>query len=107
MILTTCTTRYDSNTPSVSIEETIEPEKVGLIIGTKGSMIMEIMKKSGAKVVINQDFPKGQPHKIVYSGMSPHVSRSLSSFCSQFQFLIIGMYAHISVALNMQATKIK
>ena len=27
------------------------------------------MKKSGAKVVINQDFPKGQPHRIKYTGM--------------------------------------
>jgi KH domain len=107
MILTTCTTRYDSNTPSVTIEETIEPEKVGLIIGTKGSMIMEIMKKSGAKVVINQDFPKGQPHKIIYSGMSQHISPSLSSSCSQFKFLTIGMHPHTSVSLNVQARKIK
>jgi KH domain len=107
MILTTCTTRYDSNTPSVSIEETIEPEKVGLIIGTKGSMIMEIMKKSGAKVVINQDFPKGQPHKIIYSGRSPHKFFFLSSSCSQHKFLTIGMHSHTSVSLNMQARKIK
>jgi hypothetical protein len=107
MILTTCTTRYGSNTPSVSIEETIEPEKVGLIIGTKGSMISEIMKKSGAKVVINQDFPKGQPHKIIYSGMSPHIFPSLSSSCSQFAFLTIGMYPHTSVSLCGQARKIK
>ena len=84
MILT-CTTRYDSNTPSVTIEETIEPEKVGMIIGTKGSMIMEIMKKSGAKVVINQDFPKGEPHKIIYTGMSPHIAPTLSSSYSQFK----------------------
>jgi hypothetical protein len=52
------------------VEENIEPEKVGIVIGSKGSTIMEIMKKSGAKVVINQEFPKGQPHRILYTGTS-------------------------------------
>ena len=59
---------YDSSAP-ITVEENIEPEKVGIVIGPKGSIIMDIMKKSGAKVVINQDFPKGQPHRIKYTGM--------------------------------------
>ena len=52
----------------VSVEEDLEPEKVGIVIGAKGCIISEIMKKSGAKMVINQDFPKGQPHKITFTG---------------------------------------
>lgn len=55
----------------VSVEEDLEPEKVGIVIGAKGCIISEIMKKSGAKMVINQDFPKGQPHKITFTGCAP------------------------------------
>lgn len=55
----------------VTLDENIEVDKVGIVIGTKGSMITDIMKRSGAKILINQDFPKGQPHRIVYSGTSP------------------------------------
>lgn len=67
----------------VTIEENIEPEKVGIVIGSKGSTIMEIMKKSGAKVVINQEFPKGQPHRIIYSGTS------FISICEQLTLVVI------------------
>ena len=45
-----------------------------MIIGPKGSMIMEIMKKSGVKITIKQDFPKGQPHLIIYTGLLQHIS---------------------------------
>ena len=54
----------------MTIEENIEVDKVGMVIGTKGSMITDIMRRSGAKIIINQDFPKGQPHRIIYSGAS-------------------------------------
>lgn len=60
--------QFNSSAAAITVEENIEPEKVGIIIGSKGSTIMEIMKKSGAKVVINQEFPKGQPHRIIYTG---------------------------------------
>lgn len=49
-------------------EVDIQPEKVKIVIGTKGVTILEIMKKSGCRMVINQNFPPGQAHKIVYTG---------------------------------------
>ena len=66
---TTILDKLNSGGAPTSIEEDIEPEKVGIVIGSKGCIISEIMKKSGAKMIINQEFPKGQPHKITYSGI--------------------------------------
>lgn len=39
-------------------------EKVGTIIGHKGVVIQEIMRKSNCRISIDQDFPEGQPHKV-------------------------------------------
>lgn len=49
-------------------ESDIDPEKVRLVIGAKGVTIGEIMKRSGCKIFINQNFPDGQMHKVVYNG---------------------------------------
>lgn len=49
-------------------ESEIDPEKVRLVIGAKGVTIGEIMKRSGCKIFINQNFPDGQMHKVVYNG---------------------------------------
>lgn len=46
----------------------IIPEKVGHIIGSKGMIILDIIKRSGAKVLVNQDFPKGVNRKITING---------------------------------------
>ena len=58
-----------SNAPSVVEEDDIEPEKVKNVIGAKGCIISEIMRRSGCKVVINQQ-QKEQTHKVVYTGSS-------------------------------------
>lgn len=44
------------------------PEKVGIVIGAKGVIINEIMRRSGTKIVINQDVPQGNPNIIVITG---------------------------------------
>lgn len=49
-------------------ESDIEPDKVRLVIGAKGVTIGEIMKRSGCRLFINQNFPEGQPHKVVFTG---------------------------------------
>lgn len=46
----------------------IEPAKVGAVIGAKGVIINEIMKRSGAKIIVNQDFPGGAPQRVVIQG---------------------------------------
>lgn len=51
-----------------TVETPIAPEKVRLVIGAKGVTIGEIMKRSGCKVYINQNFPEGEDHMVVYSG---------------------------------------
>ena len=50
--------------------------KVGVIIGSKGSIINEIMKRSGCKIIINQDFPDGHPRKIVITGTEKQIAAS-------------------------------
>jgi hypothetical protein len=48
--------------------------RVGLVIGAKGSIISEIMKRTGCKMSINQDFPDGVPRKVIYTGTSDQIS---------------------------------
>ena len=56
-----------SSAPTVVEEDDIDPEKVKNVIGAKGCIISEIMRRSGCKVVINQQ-QKEQTHKVVYTG---------------------------------------
>lgn len=44
------------------------PDKVGQIIGSKGMVVLDIQKKSCAKVLINQNFPEGVPRQISITG---------------------------------------
>ena len=44
------------------------------MIGTKGSIIGEMMKKTGTKIIINQDgLPEGQPRDIVFTGTKEQI----------------------------------
>jgi len=52
----------------------IEPAKVGAVIGAKGVIINEIMKRSGAKIIVNQDFPGGAPQRVVIQGNMKQVT---------------------------------
>ena len=56
-----------SSAPSAVEEDDIEPDKVKNVIGAKGFIISEIMRRSGCKIVINQQH-KEQSHKVVYTG---------------------------------------
>lgn len=49
-------------------------EKVGIVIGAKGVIVNEIMRRSGTKVVINQDVPAGQPNIVVITGPRYRIS---------------------------------
>lgn len=46
----------------------IVPEKVGLIIGVKGSIIKEIQSKTGSRVHVDQNFPDGVNRQIKITG---------------------------------------
>jgi rRNA processing protein Krr1/Pno1 len=46
----------------------VSPEKVGSIIGSKGSVIQEIQLKSGAKVIVDQNFPDGVNRVVKITG---------------------------------------
>lgn len=46
----------------------IVPTKVGHILGSKGMIILDLGKKSGAKIIINQDFPPGHHREVTISG---------------------------------------
>jgi rRNA processing protein Krr1/Pno1 len=43
-------------------------DKVGIVIGAKGVIVNEIMRRSGTKVVINQEVPAGEPNVVVITG---------------------------------------
>jgi hypothetical protein len=66
----------------------IHPDKVKLVIGTKGSSINEIMKRSGAKVIVDQKVELGQNHKMVYTGS--HIQTELAKFMVD-QIVLRGM----------------
>mmetsp|Transcript_10497 Transcript_10497/g.10560 ORF Transcript_10497/g.10560 Transcript_10497/m.10560 type:complete len:696 (-) Transcript_10497:401-2488(-) len=58
----------------VTEEEDIPALKVGTVIGAKGVIIQEIMRRSQCKIVINQDFPEGHPRKIIYNGLPNQIA---------------------------------
>ena len=56
-------------------ERDIIPSQVGIVIGSRGSTLKEIMVKSGGcKIYVNQNFPEGSPHKIVYTGTRDQIN---------------------------------
>lgn len=56
-----------NNSPVIVEEEDIDPDKVKNVIGAKGCIISEIMRRSGCKIIIDQQH-KEQTHKVVYTG---------------------------------------
>lgn len=58
-------THTHGHNPLMRIMETdIDPDKVRLVIGARGVTIGEVMKRSGCKVFVNQNFPPGESHKV-------------------------------------------
>lgn len=62
-------------TPSSNITEEMDcpQEKVGIVIGAKGVIVQDIMRRCGCKITINQDFPDGQPRRVVFTGSPQQV----------------------------------
>ena len=56
---------------NTSQEISCAQSRVGRVIGTGGSTIREIQNRSGARLVVNQDFPEGVDRKVIVSG-APH-----------------------------------
>jgi rRNA processing protein Krr1/Pno1 len=62
------------NLPGCITEEMECPhEKVGIVIGSKGTIVQDIMRRSGSRIVVNQDFPDGHPRKVIISGTPQQV----------------------------------
>jgi len=66
--------------------------RVGSVIGAKGSIIGEIMKRTNAKVSINQDYPEGHPRKVVLVGTQEQID--------QAKILVEVVIIHGPLALN-------
>jgi polyribonucleotide nucleotidyltransferase len=57
------------NLPGYVTEEMECPhERVGIVIGAKGTIVQDIMRRSGSRIIVQQDFPDGHPRKVVISG---------------------------------------
>lgn len=72
-ILQTQAPGVNSNEPTVTEEMSCPPEKVGLVIGSKGIIIQEIMRRSYCKITVNQNFPDGEPRMVNITGKAPQI----------------------------------
>jgi far upstream element-binding protein len=70
------------NLPGYVTEEMECPhERVGIVIGARGTIVQDIMRRSGSRIVVQQDFPDGHPRKVVISG-TPHQVRNAKQLVS-------------------------
>lgn len=51
----------------------IPPEKVGQVIGSKGMVIQDVQARSGAKAIVNQDFPPGVNRQVHITGTQAQI----------------------------------
>lgn len=72
-VLQTQAPGVNANEPTVTEEMSCPPEKVGLVIGSKGVIIQEIMRRSYCKITVNQNFPDGEPRIINITGKAPQI----------------------------------
>jgi rRNA processing protein Krr1/Pno1 len=70
-------------------------ERVGIVIGAKGTIVQDIMRRSGSRIVVQQDFPDGHPRKVVISG-TPYQVRHAKQ-------LVSAVIMHGPVAVQGQA----
>lgn len=54
---------------NTTISMTCPQEKVGPLIGKKGVVVQEIMKKSSCRIYVDQNFPDGVPRQIQMTGI--------------------------------------
>ncbi|RYG96607.1 hypothetical protein EON65_54145 [archaeon] len=54
---------------NTTISMSCPQEKVGPLIGKKGVVVQEIMKKSSCRIYVDQNFPDGVPRQIQMTGM--------------------------------------
>ena len=72
-VLQTQAPGVSSSEPTVTEEMSCPPEKVGLVIGSKGVIIQEIMRRSYCKITVNQNFPDGEPRMVNITGKAPQI----------------------------------
>lgn len=53
-------------------------DRVGIVIGSKGSIVQEIMKRTGCRIMVNQELPDGEPRKVVITGTPQQVKAGRS-----------------------------
>lgn len=62
------------SSPAVLTRQSDCPQnRVGVVIGSKGTIIAEVMKRSGARITINQDMAEGLPRKVIYTGTAEQI----------------------------------
>eukprot|EP01041_Mallomonas_annulata_P007885 gene7885-16143_t len=64
----------NNNSGTKRIEFECPHDKVGIVIGSNGGTIKEIMRRSGARVIINEKFPDGYPRLVEVYGSSTEVA---------------------------------
>lgn len=69
---------FDPAEPIETQEMTCPPEKVGLVIGSKGIVVQDIMRRSACKITVNQNFPEGEPRVVVITGRPSNIEFAMS-----------------------------
>jgi polyribonucleotide nucleotidyltransferase len=52
-----------ANAPSTTVTMACPAEKVGPLIGKKGIVVQEIMRRSLCRIYVNQNYPEGHPRQ--------------------------------------------
>lgn len=60
---------------STSLEIDCPQDKIGCVIGARGSVVQDIMRKSGCKIVVKPNFLPGEPRKIILAGTNGQIAR--------------------------------
>jgi rRNA processing protein Krr1/Pno1 len=61
------------NSGHVTEELECPQERVGIVIGSRGSIVQEIMKRTACRIVVHQDMPEGEPRIVMITGTPPQV----------------------------------
>jgi polyribonucleotide nucleotidyltransferase len=88
--------------PDITVNMSCPQAKVAAIIGKKGAMINAIMKKSGCRVTVDQNFPFGTPRLIHLTGSATGLAKAMTLITQVME----GNYSNIQSTLPAQSSPI-
>ena len=62
---------------SMTTEMDIPKDRIAVVIGTKGTILNEIMGRTGCKIIINQDVPEHISPKVIFTGTHEQIGPAM------------------------------